>query len=118
MQVIDLTCVLVLQVWVERFREWMSKQVLQQLLLAAEQANQVDRSFSFCCAILHRLHYFLLETPQYTHDVGIDNQISPLNGAVMLPASTFQAASCFWQHFTHEVACMRLNGHLVTPGGI
>ena len=41
MQDINLTCNLFLQVWVERFREWMSKQVLQQLLVAAEQAHKV-----------------------------------------------------------------------------
>ncbi|DBA96783.1 TPA: hypothetical protein ACH3X3_012952 [Trebouxia sp. C0006] len=29
-----------LEVWVERFREWMSKQVLQQLLIAAEKAHK------------------------------------------------------------------------------
>ncbi len=41
MQVIYLTYILFLQVWVERFREWMSKQVLQQLLAAADQAHKV-----------------------------------------------------------------------------
>ncbi len=41
MQVIHLTSVLMLQVWVERFRQWMSKEVLQQLLVAAEKARKV-----------------------------------------------------------------------------
>lgn len=55
MQVIYLTYILFLQVWVERFREWMSKQVLQQLLVAAEKAHKVYRSLPFCCADLAAL---------------------------------------------------------------